>query len=604
MAMPPAPTASFGKIDEFDPTTDSWDIYCERLHHCFTARNIDEKATELKRSILLSEMGKTAYILLRNLCAPVKPGDKTFAELIKLMRRHQHPQPSIIVERLKFHKRDRQPSESVAAYVSELRRLSVTCDFETNLDSSLRDRLVCGINDEGIQRRLLAEKTLDFNKAFALAQSMELAARNVQDMKQQSHVNTPKMSAASPLGHINKLATHKVGQSVKPCDRCGGLNQTSPQCRLKDVTCRNCGKVGHSERVCRSAPTQAQRGRGFPNRGRSSHPGYRRVDRGRGFRGRNSTNQVVFDAPAPDNTDYDIYKVDVKPSTSVQRGVRQPQILANVLLNGQPLALEIDTGAATSLINEETYRNLWENPPVLQPAHECLRSYLGEKIPLLGSTRVNIKYGDQSADVQVLVVQGKRANLFGRDWLKEIRLDWGSIMKVGSTELEDTLNKYSDVFREELGELKDMQVKIDITVPAQPRFYKHRNIAYALRERVESELERLEKQGVIEPVKYSEWAAPIVPVLKSDQSSVHICGDYKMTINQVAKPDCYPIPRIEDLFASLSNGERFTKLDMNNAYQQLVLDKESRELTTINTHKGLYQYRRLPFGVSAAPAIF
>ena len=488
--------------------------------------------------------------------------------------------------------------------MSELRRLSVTCDFENNLDSSLMDRLVCGINDDGIQRRLLAEKTLDFNRAFALAQSMELAARNVQDMKQQSHVNTPKMSAASPLGHINKLATRKVGQTVKPCDRCGGLNHTSPQCRFKDVTCRNCGKVGHIERVCLSAPTQVQRGRGFPNRGRSSHPGYRRVDRGRGFRGRNSTNQVVFDAPAHDNTDYDIYKVDVKPSINVQRGVRQPPILANVLLNGQPLALEIDTGAATSLINEETYRNLWENPPVLQPAHECLRSYMGEKIPLLGSTRVNIKYGDQSADVQVLVVQGKRANLFGRDWLKEIRLDWGSIMKVGSTELEDTLNKYSDVFREELGELKDTQVKIDITVPAQPRFYKHRNIAYALRERVESELERLDKQGVIEPVKYSEWAAPIVPVLKSDQSSVRICGDYKMTINQVAKPDCYPIPRIEDLFASLSNGERFTKLDMSNAYQQLVLDKESRELTTINTHKGLYQYRRLPFGVSAAPAIF
>ena len=100
---------------------------------------------------------------------------------------------------------------------------------------------------------------------------------------------------------------------------------------------------------------------------------------------------------------------------------------------------------------------------------------------------MNIKYGDQSADVQ-LVVQGKRANLFGRDWLKEIGLDWGSIMKVGSKELEDTLNKYSDVFREELGELNVKQVKIDNTVPALPRFYKHRNIAYALRERVESEL--------------------------------------------------------------------------------------------------------------------
>ena len=199
-----------------------------------------------------------------------------------------------------------------------------------------------------------------------------MAARNVQDMKHQSQVNTPKMSAASPLGHINKLATHKVGQNVKPCDRCGGVNHTSPQCRFKDVACRNCGKVGHIERVFRSAPTQAQRGRGFPIRGRSSHPVYR--GRGRGFRGRNSTYQVVFDEHAHDNTYYGIYKVEVNPSINVQRGVRQPPILANVLLNGQPLTLEIDTGAATSLINEETYRNLWGNPPVCDQT--WVRKYL------------------------------------------------------------------------------------------------------------------------------------------------------------------------------------------------------------------------------------
>ena len=143
----------------------------------------------------------------------------------------------------------------------------------------------------------------------------------------------------------------------------------------------------------------------------------------------------------------------------------------------------------------------------------------------------------------VLIVQGKRANLFGRDWLKEITLDRGSIMNVGST---GTLNLYSDVFRHELGEFKGIKLKIDTTVPAQPRFHKHRNIAYTHLERVECELERLEKQGVIEQVKYSEWAAPIVPVVKSDQSSVRICGDYKITVSQVAKPDCYPIPRIED----------------------------------------------------------
>jgi hypothetical protein len=58
---------------------------------------------------------------------------------------------------------------------------------------------------------------------------------------------------------------------------------------------------------------------------------------------------------------------------------------------------------------------------------------------------------------------------------------------------------------------------------------------------VEKELERLEQQGVIEPIKFSDWAAPIVPVIKSD-GSIRICGDYKVTVNQAAKVDHYPIP--------------------------------------------------------------
>ena len=138
------------------------------------------------------------------------------------------------------------------------------------------------------------------------------------------------------------------------CDRCGGLNHTSPNCRYKDVTCRKCGKVCHIERVYRSAPTQGQtqRGRRFPSRGRSFHPGYGGMGRGRGFGCRNATNQVVFDATAHDSTDYDIYTVDTSPSLHLQRKERQPPIVANVLLNGQPLTVEVDTEAATSLIND------------------------------------------------------------------------------------------------------------------------------------------------------------------------------------------------------------------------------------------------------------
>ena len=77
-----------------------------------------------------------------------------------------------------------------------------------------------------------------------------------------------------------------------------------------------------------------------------------------------------------------------------------------------------------------------------------------------------------------------------------------------------------------------------------------------------------------------------------------------MSVNPVAKLDCYPIPNVEDLFANLKQGRLFTKLDLRHAYQQLPLEEDSRKYVVINTAKGLFRYTRLPFGISSAPAIF
>ena len=165
------------------------------------------------------------------------------------------------------------------------------------------------------------------------------------------------------------------------------------------------------------------------------------------------------------------------------------------------------------------------------------------------------------------------------------------------------LEANKEVFQDELGTLQGMEAKIYVDEKATPRYFKARPVPYALKKGVEDELERLEKEGIISPVEFSEWAAPIVPVMKTN-GDVRICGDYKCTVNQVSKLDNYPIPKTEDLLATLGGGKKFTKLDMSQAYQQLKLDEDSKKYTTINTHKGLFQYNRLPFGVSSSPGIF
>ena len=125
-----------------------------------------------------------------------------------------------------------------------------------------------------------------------------------------------------------------------------------------------------------------------------------------------------------------------------------------------------------------------------------------------------------------------------------------------------------------------------------------------IRDKVDRELQRLQEQGTLEPVEIAEWAAPIVPVLKQDKASVRICGDFSVTVNPVSKLDKYPIPKVDDLFVRLSKGKYFSKHDLSHAYQQLPLDEEPRKFVVINTHRGLFQYTQLPFGISSAPGIF
>ena len=236
-----------------------------------------------------------------------------------------------------------------------------------------------------------------------------------------------------------------------------------------------------------------------------------------------------------------------------------------------------------------------------------LKTYTGEN-SFTGEDHRQGKYpsGQKGVELPLLVVKGSGPSLCGRDWLSELKMNWQAshqVLRLDREELDSILEQYEEVVRDELGLLAGVEVKIHVDAQATPRFYRPRNVPHTIRQQVEEALCKLVDAGIVEPVRHSEWAALIVPILKAD-GSIRVCGDYKMTVNQVAKPDSYPLPRINDLLARLGGAKVFSKLDMSQAYQQLALDEQSKPFVTINTHKGLFQYNRLPFGVSAAPAIF
>ena len=234
------------------------------------------------------------------------------------------------------------------------------------------------------------------------------------------------------------------------------------------------------------------------------------------------------------------------------------------------------------------------------------KTYSGEIIRTQGQEVIPIEYQNQSLKYTLYIIEGDRPNLLGRDCLAKICLKWEESFSMNSeskTNLDDLLHKFEDIFSSELGTMKNEKAKIYLKPNSIPKFLRACPVPYALKNKIELEIERMVKNNILEPVDVSEWATPIVPVIKED-SSIRICGDYKMTVNQVSQLDNYPIPKIDILFAEISGCKKFAKLDLKQAYQQMLSDESSRELLTINTNLGLFKPTRLAFGTKSTTRIF
>ena len=563
--------AVHGTLAPFDPEEEDWVEYTDRLSYYFTANGITDGAK--KRAILISCCGPATFRLMKSLVFPDQLSDFSFAQLVEKVKLHREPKASIIVRRFQFNSRSRARDESIADYVAALRRLAEHCAFGNMLDEMLRDRVVCGINNSAIQKRLLAEPELTLTKAVAVAQATEIADTGVKELQsctaRVSSVFTKEDRSIHKFTHTPTAKFTDNAHKVKECYRCGAKHNPD-QCRFKSEKCHACGKQGHIAKVCRSK---------------------KKVQTIKTDSSTLATNQMT----ELESTDYTLFPVGCRDGKPLQ---------TTLYVEDHPLVMEVDTGAALSLINESVYKSSpFLNKLFLQSSTVQLRTYTGEEIAVTGELSVKVQSGSQVYTLPLLVVPGQGPSLLGRNWLLKLQLDWKSIFSLRSSTLQDVLDHYTILFQEGLGTLKQSKVKFFLKDGATPKFYKARPVPLAMQQRVTAELDCLQVEGIISPIKVSDWATPIVPVLKKD-GTIRVCGDFKLTVNQATLTEVYPLPKIDELFTSLSGGTTFSTLDLSHAYNQLLLDEGAQELTTINTHKGLYKYTRLPFGVASAPAIF
>ena len=176
-----------------------------------------------------------------------------FDTLVDIITAHYDPKPSFIVQRFKFYNRTRAAGESVATFLAALRKVAEHCEYKDTLKDMLRDLLVCGVNHEGIQRKLLSEKNLTYEKAWEIALTMETAEKGTKDLKTQDATGMQKGILYTPHQKPKQqpASGRNKRQSAVTCYRCLGEHLANA-CKFRMTECYLCKKVGHIAKACKS----------------------------------------------------------------------------------------------------------------------------------------------------------------------------------------------------------------------------------------------------------------------------------------------------------------------------------------------------------------
>ena len=486
-----------------------------------------------QKTFLLASIGSKASSLLADLLAPdsIQDASIKYDNIKTTLLSHLKAQHLEIAERSNFYSATQGHNETASDFFSRLKKLAEVCNFGTSLESMLRDRFVLGCRSIDARKRLL--------------QLDPLTLQTVQDtLAIQEAIETARTGALADSGdiHYSKKKPFTSNKSPRLCNRCAKLNcKQGSNCPAMGKQCTKCGKMNHFRIACRSKPRQE----------------------------------------SSVNSSETLLHLDAIPTHSTDSRLA-------VQLNGHRCVMEVDTGAAATIISARIWRNM--GSPSLAVSNRFFSAYDGHRMRPLGDLiDCCIQTNETMTTATITVVESsKEYGLLGRDILDKF---------VAPPVITNAVDASS------LPAMKIDPVTIDVADPTKLRFCKARPVPLPLVDKVNDELQKLQDKGIIRPVSNSKYASPVVWVKKRD-GSLRMCADFKVHLNRCLESDSYPMPAIETIFSGMSNAKVFAKIDLKEAYWQIPLDQRSRELCTINTSKGLFHMTRLPKGMKNSAAIF
>ncbi|CAK1595283.1 unnamed protein product [Parnassius mnemosyne] len=419
---------SVGKIGEFDLRNGAWSSYVERLEMYFLVNQIK---AELKLPTLIAVIGDEAYELLANLASPKKPSELSYGDVVELLRQHLQPTPSVHAERYRFRQRRQASNENIASYVADLKKLARHCKFKEALNENLRDQFVCGLRSDVIRQRLFAEdELLPYTSVVKIATSLVAAERDAaavegatttgKDTRIQElttvHALTrggawqrgermrrgggagerivgaaARSGAGVARGTVRTRSNARTNFAGDPgagghqfnCGGCGATDHEYSNCRFRVYICSMCRRPGHLRRVYPDAAGKTR----IKQTAAPLHYG--------------GADGAVENEEVPEADFHHLCLNDYQP------------VSLPVIINNKTIKMEVDTGAAVSCINRQTYEKYFNHHPI-KNSKIVLNCYDGSRINPLGIIKPVVRLAGRTKRLELFVIEGGTTSLLGR----------------------------------------------------------------------------------------------------------------------------------------------------------------------------------------------
>ena len=455
-------------------------------------------------------------------------------------------------------------------FVTRLRQVVKECDYGDQAENQIRDQVVQRCESHELRKKLLEKgEKLTLELLLSRTANHERVQSQLENMEGKKDVNSVRDKQEDKGKEPFKGTCYRWG-------KVGHFGRDS-ECPARGKTCHKCGGADHFGSQCKTKTAKP--------------PKPRREEKPKGKKKKKSVRYVGSER------DEDEYAFTVNSVTSPEK--------IDVTVGGVVVEMLIDSGASTNVIDKNLWLKLKQDKIkcVLRKSDKKLYAY-GSRQPLnvLGTFSALVRVEGKEIEAEFVVINGEGAALLGRETAIQL-----GVLKLGTrictvTSSETIVSDYKGIF-EGVGKLKDYQVKLHVNPYVPPVAQPVRHTPFSLRDKVKEKIEELVAMDIMETVEGpTPWVSP-VEVVPKQNDEIRLCVDMRRANEDIIR-ERYPIPTVDEVLQSLNQSTVFKKMDLKWGQHQLELHPDSRSITTFTTHGGLYQYKRLMFGITSAPEVY